>query len=499
MKSMTKLIVVAMILAAALVVTPVAAARGISNGDTVFVGEDDLDLTAVFDNGTVVGIPGTLVYYSSTTAGAGTVGKTIPVINTSDFDLTATEIGSSTGTWYAFNKTPFTNPDGAAGSIIVSVPSTNLDVLLGTTGTTSVNGKSVTRDSSIRFQVDHNVGTLPSAAVEIRVTTPTGGTLTEFEGVFLDAANMTLFGKQKVQSAPISLVKATAGTYTARAVWPSGTPLFDKGYDSKPVTFEVVTGALAVTSNKDTVVRGNGFTVAITGESEKLYNVTITNAGTNPPTIPTGQVGISNVSGSSATAKTTAGGTRSIQFDTVTSTKSATYTIHVEKVGETNINDEVKVKVEAGSVTITTSGTGTYYIGEEITLSGTCTDNSTVHLFMTGPNLNTNGVSLEDLSPTFISKRVEADDTWSYKWNTGDLKRSLDAGGYTIYAVSKPVLKDGLANAKYATAPISLRSGFLTATTSGATVARGDKLTISGVAQGNPNDVFVWIFGKNFY
>ncbi|HOZ44161.1 MAG TPA: hypothetical protein PLD13_11240, partial [Methanoculleus sp.] len=43
MKSMTKLIVVAMILAAALVVTPVAAARGITaNGTNVFVGEEQL-------------------------------------------------------------------------------------------------------------------------------------------------------------------------------------------------------------------------------------------------------------------------------------------------------------------------------------------------------------------------------------------------------------------------------------------------------------------------
>jgi hypothetical protein len=47
------------------------------------------------------------------------------------------------------------------------------------------------------------------------------------------------------------------------------------------------------------------------------------------------------------------------------------------------------VRVEKGDVTITASGTGVYYIGEEITLSGTCTDNKarTVYLFLTGPNL----------------------------------------------------------------------------------------------------------------
>jgi hypothetical protein len=61
--------------------------------------------------------------------------------------------------------------------------------------------------------------------------------------------------------------------------------------------------------------------------------------------------------------------------------------------------DDVKVRVEKGEVTITASGTGVYYIGEEITLSGTNTDNQTVYLFLTGPNLGTNGVkaSMTDL------------------------------------------------------------------------------------------------------
>jgi hypothetical protein len=53
------------------------------------------------------------------------------------------------------------------------------------------------------------------------------------------------------------------------------------------------------------------------------------------------------------------------------------------------------VKVEAGSVTITASGTGTYYIGEEITLSGTNTEVNRVYLFMTGPNLASRWCQLE--------------------------------------------------------------------------------------------------------
>ncbi len=167
-------------------------------------------------------------------------------------------------------------------------------------------------------------------------------------------------------------------------------------------------------------------------------------------------------------------------------------------------DDGVEVKAEAGSVTIVTSGTGTYYIGDEITFSGTCTDGDTIYLFMTGPNLASNGVNLTQLrsvitenSRTFTTVSVDSDDTWLYKWNTAGL--FLDAGSYTFYAVSEPRGKDELSGARYATAPISLRTGYVTASVSSTAVTRGDRLTISGIAMGSPDNVFVWIFGKNYY
>ena len=167
-------------------------------------------------------------------------------------------------------------------------------------------------------------------------------------------------------------------------------------------------------------------------------------------------------------------------------------------------DDGVEVKAEAGSVTITTSGTGTYYIGDEITFSGTCTDGDTVYLFMTGPNLNANGANLiypgsvrKGDSRTFTVASVDSDDTWLYKWNTAGL--FLDAGSYTFYAVSEPRGKDDLSGARYATTLVNLRNGYVTASVSSAAVTRGDRLTISGVAMGSPDNAFVWIFGKNYY
>ena len=279
-------------------------------------------------------------------------------------------------------------------------------------------------------------------------------------------------------------------------------------------TSEVLSKTLAILANKDTVIRGNDFTVTIIGESITQYRLKIKDAGiadNDYPWIAEGQSGLQGTYNSrNILVETTAGGTRSIRFDTNSTTADRRFTIRVEDKDDPNTYDEVEVRVEKGDVTITTSGTGTYYIGEEIALSGTCTDNRDyVYLFLTGPNLNTNGVNLTHLWPvgmdsgeTFTRVDVGPDGTWSYTWNTTDPiknRRSIDAGGYTIYAVSKPRGRDQLSDSKYATVSINLRTGFLTVDPIGATVKKGTYLKISGTATGNPSYVYIWMFGEGYY
>jgi len=539
MKSMTKLMVVAMLLVAALVVAP-AAARPVVSGDTVFIGEKDVNLNKVFNGSTaeIAGAGGVLVYYSSVTGGAadrtGTIQKSIPVNNPDTFELTATDFGSLTGQWYAFNKSGTPNYavlGDAFGSILVQKPTVNLDVKLAGS-TDSVNGKTVTRSSNISFELEHNLGVEGTPfEIDIEVTTPSGGKLTTFGNNSVNLKGLPLSGqKYKTDDSKgpyplgIDLEGREAGTYTAIAKWPSSSDFYDKGYNSNTVTFEVLTKKVAISSNKDSVVRGNNFVVTITGESKTDYYVFIKDASIKAneyPLILEGQPGVTtenvdsisgaaNYLGTKAKVNTKADGTRTIEFNTTTNTDDRQYTIRVEEItttpGKASTYDDVKVRVEEGDVTITASGTGVYYLGEEITLSGTCTDNKDyVYLFLTGPNLATRGVKLEGtMDPVengthtgFTFEKVEADDTWSFKWNTADITRSLDAGGYTIYAVSLPRDKDALSQAKYATAAVQLKTGFLTATSSGAKIAKGDDLKITGTAMGDPNNVYVWIFGKN--
>jgi PGF-CTERM protein len=490
MKSITKMMLVAMVLVAALVVAP-AAARAINDtGANVYVGEEDLNFTGAFD-GTA-----RLVHYS------GAVGEATDKIFTVNSEGNITEITAGpTGAYYALDSA-----NVRIANVNVQVPSATLDARLNASKADSVAGRSVTRNTELVFRLANNLDAALNYGMNIEVTLPGGGVVTQVGPAESPVVlrDISVNGTTAV-TAPFTLT--SAGTYVAQAKWPRSTDFFGKGYDSNTVTFEVATKALAITSNKDNVVRGSSFTVTLTGESRDLYRVWITPSSVTSPWMPDGQTVFNGTyDARDMEVRTNAGGTASVQFNSNTSTEARTYTVHTEKVSDTTINDEVRVRVEEGAVTVTASGAGTYYLGEEITLSGTCTDGETVYLYMTGPNLNSNGVNLDNLGSvtdqnvgTFTDVDVESDDTWSHKWNTGNLGGSLDAGGYTIYAAAEPQGRNNLTNVKYATTSIQLRSGFITATTTGATVAKGDDLTITGTAQGNPDDVNIWVFGKNFY
>jgi len=233
---------------------------------------------------------------------------------------------------------------------------------------------------------------------------------------------------------------------------------------------------------------------------------------------------------------TSSSGTRIIEFVTTNWTKAQTYTIRVERdssmpnqgtgvfVNPTQslrdyIGDEVDVKVEKGAVTITAAGDQSYYLGEDIKFSGTNTETQTTFLFLTGPNLWSSGSRFYPAAPslldprkstandnskvlntnegTFVRRDVNADNTWDWKWGTANY--ALDAGTYTVYAVSGPSDADHLGNVAYGTVSIIIKKPFVSATASQSTVAKNDKLFITGTAEGKPQvGIAIWILGKNY-
>jgi hypothetical protein len=82
------------------------------------------------------------------------------------------------------------------------------------------------------------------------------------------------------------------------------------------------------------------------------------------------------------------------------------------------------------------------YLGETITLHGVSYVGDNVYLFLTGPNLPANGVTLTDTSQRadqgqFTVVPVDNNQEWSYKWQTSRIEPDLDPGTYIVYVTNE--------------------------------------------------------------
>lgn len=161
---------------------------------------------------------------------------------------------------------------------------------------------------------------------------------------------------------------------------------------------------------------------------------------------------------------------------------------------------------EKPSVTIAAKGDQSYYMGERIIFSGMNTGSDSTYLFITGPNLPDNGGNLDFPNQDSVSgnpgtfTRVETreDKTWEYTWYTSD--RILDAGSYTVYAVTKPETKDQFNElTTYGSVSIIYKKPFITTAITPSPVMRGEPFTVSGYAEGDPPAVQLWILGDTFF
>jgi hypothetical protein len=162
------------------------------------------------------------------------------------------------------------------------------------------------------------------------------------------------------------------------------------------------------------------------------------------------------------------------------------------------------VSADPTVVTIVAHGAGSYYLGDEAVFSGVNTDSNSTYLFITGPNLPESGGKLTSPSQKAVSGdpgsftvvKTNPDKTWDYPWYTSGL--SLDAGTYTLYAVSEPKTEDQLAETPYGTTSIIIKAPYITANLSSLNVVKGQPFTVTGIAEGIPPEVQIWIFGDNY-
>jgi len=83
------------------------------------------------------------------------------------------------------------------------------------------------------------------------------------------------------------------------------------------------------------------------------------------------------------------------------------------------------------------------YLGETITLHGVSYVGDSVYLFLTGPGLPANGVTLTNTDlradqGQFTVVGVDNNQEWTYTWKTSRISSEIDPGTYTVYVTNEP-------------------------------------------------------------
>jgi len=562
-------LITVVILAALMLPASAATIKQVPQGGDVFIGEEGLDVSAAIGTATQV------AWFASGNDPATSTPDHVLTVGTPDsFYVSPQTFVGKTGNWYQWT--------GGIGPVAFNVVDPAIAVKVwDNTANKDVSGKSVPPGNYLNFRIETNtysVTARPDAGtqgfVQVRVKTSDGAIYTSLFETTTNSSSIDSLRPTSdlwywrpnppadAQGWNTGVLDANgarmykAGTYTVYAELnlnkikdnykaPDGSDYTGKTV-SATQTVTITADTVKIEASKDVVVRGNAFSVTITGRPNTDYYLWVKGTGQmtgaaldQPPLLVASQKDVTNdpiggpytigsyqyEGGAGRTikedvpaapnngvyyyakAKTSNSGTVTVGWQTSQTTKDKKYTFRVERFdGSSYKSDEVDVKVEKGTVTVVAAGDQSYYLGQEVKLSGTNSETDTVYLFITGPNLPYQGGKLTDPRTavvngnvaTFTTADVLDDNTWEYKWQTANL--NIDAGTYTLYAVATPSDKDNLADTQYATVSIIIRKPFVTAVASQSTIAQGDKFYIRGVAEGKPSEgVAIWILGKNYF
>jgi hypothetical protein len=118
--------------------------------------------------------------------------------------------------------------------------------------------------------------------------------------------------------------------------------------------------------------------------------------------------------------------------------------------------------VAAASVLTISASPQQAHIGDIVTLNGTVSGITTiaVYLFVIGPDLDTRGVTLDNLNipagrGLFTTAPVQlSDGSWTYTWDTSVILGEMKPGRYTVYVVSSPLDRLRYVREDFATAEV---------------------------------------------
>ncbi|MCK9336101.1 MAG: hypothetical protein M0Q99_12410, partial [Candidatus Cloacimonetes bacterium] len=407
------------------------------------------------------------------------------------------------------------NYSGVSGDTYqIFYPKTTLNVYLNNSGT-SAEGKSLlTTSKPLDVIVGSNiVGQAASAGktygYKLVFTTPAGGT-TSVAGAYAGGTYLT------TAKLPLNLTGAETGTWKVYAQVTNMSTYASSTYKNSNVVSFIygATVSSSITASKDKIILGESVLLTIKGEPKVNVTVNVTGGDSGIRVLP----GQSDVTADTFnltknfTVKLDDNGVRTVEIGTANSTVNAdakTYTF-TGTFNASTTTAKAKVTVEQGVVTIT-AGKDAYFVGDEITLSGTATGGDKVYLYIKGTNkkIASLGATVAGAhlpaggylnvlgGASFVT--VKSDDTWEKKIT---LLNEFDAGTYTVYASPTLIITDvpEFANdVDAATLSLPLKQPFLTATAESSVVAQGDKIKITGTAEAAGNDLKYYVFGTNYF
>ncbi len=508
---------------------------------TVFIGEEDLDITAAMMVGNESIVYDTLAYFGSgSDPYTDAPEATINGVTATSFYVSPATFTGKTGAWYVRDGSTTINVGLYVENPSLTVKIWNIDTAA------DVTGQNVPRTARIDFKIDTNLYQIRNRApldvfdFDIEVTNPDGTTYSSLatDAGYRDIENIgvdtSLYYWANRDTNKGWSLEATEG---GNRLYESGT--YKVQLDCKQNNLDVVSTERTVTIASDSlkistatenlkITRGNSFTVKIEGQPKTDYYLFVKSTQNDPaPYIILNQKNVDRGAGGSyvtesgktlenSVPKNEPGryygvvtldstGKLSVGFQTTKETDTKKYTIRVEnKFDGSYKSDETYVTVTEGTVMIEAEGQDTFFLGDQIELTGTSSETESVYFFITGPNLPSVGGKLTDPTvavsngnpDTFDSVDLDENDEFAYTWNTDEL--GIDAGTYTVYAIVDPNDKNHLADTAYDTVSISLKKPFLAAYMENH-VAAGDKLVVNGTAGTQPAEgVAVWVLGKNF-
>ena len=465
------------LLAAALFVGAGAAATAAADGTTVFVNQKLSETIYggnwVGSNGAVTPTPAdeaNIVYFPAGTEGVYTLKN-----GTAEYTLTV--------------KSPEITISGVAGDGVSSYK--------------FIGGIFYQGEDQVDVKINQLTSLLP---VAVYMTVPNGAE--ELIGDNVTAATY-IQGVLNKSTAPYPAV----GEYSIRAVYNASNFVNGTLYTAlvtKPVTFTVAeAGAVTIAASVDKVIKSEPIKITITGQPGYIYNVSYDAYAFKGNGNQLGLPGVSAIGTTVATKYNFSfemPNTGAVEFMVKGNVTDKTEKLSVKQLvpapSSTTKTQSVVIEFAKGTISGKTDA-ASYFVGDEVKVTGTTSDGHIVNITLKGTNFeaklkNTTGYPVPGLIDNTITYGSGVEETFEFKINTGVITnqfsnfagKKLDVGTYSLTLETE--------NAKTAVAVV-LKQPFISILSAPEVIVQGDEAEFVINAEASPNGIAYYIFGTNFF